>query len=96
MFPKYSFNTVSAILTSIVAYSYHSNVFPIYNSLQIRTPANYSKVSTTGLLTTTIIYISVAAIAIVCFGSSLQSSVLLNFGEIRTPAGESYFETYVV
>jgi amino acid permease len=96
LFPKYSFNTFSAILTTIVAYSYHSNVFPIYNSLEVRTPANYSKVSKTGLLTTALIYMSVATIAILCFGSSLQSSVLLNFGDIRTPAGESYFETYVV
>lgn len=96
LFPKYSFNTFSAVLTTIVAYSYHSSVFPVYNSLQERTPANYRKVSKTGLLTTTIIYISVATIAILCFGSSLQSSVLLNFGQIRTPAGDSYFETYVV
>jgi amino acid permease len=94
--PKMSWNTVSAICTTLVAYSYQQNVFPIYSSLKNKSKAGYMTASTLGLFVTTGIYMAVSFISIMLFGKSIQSSVLLNIGEARTPSGGTFWESYVV
>lgn len=71
----------------MVAYSYVQNVFPIYESLKTKSIESYSSSSKLGLGFTIIVYISVAIIGILLFGTGVQSSILLNFGEITTPTG---------
>lgn len=66
--PKYSYRSFTSILTTIVAYSYQTSVFPVFNSLAQRTPAAFSKVQTVGLGTTLIVYVIVAVIGVSCFG----------------------------
>jgi len=94
--PKYSYRTFTSILTTIVAYGYQSNVFPIFNSLRISTPAEYSKVQTMSLFMTFVLYIIVAIVGLVSFGSAIHSSVLLNYGELRLPDGSTLFSTSLV
>ena len=81
----------------MLAYSYQQNVFPIFSELRIKTNAEYKKVSLTGLPLTASIYFIVGTICTLMFGSSLQSSVLLNIGEARygPTDNKSFWEAYV-
>jgi amino acid permease len=67
-----------------VAYSYQTSVFPVYNALRERTPKSYARVQTIGLGATLIVYLLVAAIGVLTFGPAVRSSVLLNYGDLRT------------
>lgn len=93
--PKYSYRSFTSILTIIVAYSYQTSVFPVFNSLAQRTPAAFSKVQTVGLGTTLIVYVIVALIGVSCFGDQIRSSVLLNYGDLGA-RGSMVGATYLI
>ena len=93
---KSAYRTFTSILTTIVAYSYQTSVFPVYNALQERTPKSYARVQTIGLLTTLGVYLVVAMIGMLSFGAAVRSSVLLNYGELRTADGEPMRATLVI
>lgn len=80
--PKKTYLSFTSVLTTIVAYSYQTSVFPVFNSLQQRSPKTFSKVQAIGLGTTLIVYLIVAVIGVSCFGDQIRSSVLLNYGEL--------------
>ena len=96
LYPKATFSTLSSIGVTLLAYSYQQNVFPIYTELKVKTNEEYDKTNLLGLLLTATIYISVSLICLFMFGSDLESSVLLNIGEMRKPDGSTYWEAYVV
>jgi hypothetical protein len=42
------------------------------------------------------LYLGISVIGIALFGSSINSSVLVNFGSITTPAGKPFWESAVI
>ena len=79
-----------------MAYAYQTSVFPVYNSLEERTPKSYAKVQTIGLITTFVVYLVVASIGVLSFGPTVRSSVLLNYGDLREHSGEAMLATYAI
>ena len=94
--PKRSYHAFTSILTTIVAYSYQTSVFPVYNALSSPTPAVFAKVQTLGLATTLVVYLVVAGLGLMCFGTSIKPSVLLNYGDLTDLFGQPLFVTYVI
>lgn len=97
--PTWNLELIQALSITLVAYSYQQNVFPIYSSLKNKCNAEYAKVSWYGLLVTFTIYIAVAIISILMFGTDIQSSVLDNIGEEyinNTTTGNKFIEAYIV
>jgi len=72
--------TLGALQVTTLAYAYQQNLFAIFSSMNVKTNANYEKMNWLGLLTTFFIYIAVAVISLLMFGSAIQPSVLLNIG----------------
>jgi len=81
---------------TFLAYSYQQNVFIIYSSLKNKNNEEYKKMNALGLCMTGCIYVTLASISIFMFGDELESQVLLNIGEARTPEGKPYWEAYIV
>ena len=81
--PKKNWSVISALSSTMLAYSYQQNVFPIFSELKNKTNAEYQKVSIIGLPLTGAIYITVSVLCTIMFGDSLTSSVLYNIGEAR-------------
>ena len=81
--PKKNWSVISALSSTMLAYSYQQNVFPIFSELKNKTNAEYQKVSIIGLPMTGLIYMTVSVICVLMFGDSLTSSVLYNIGEAR-------------
>jgi hypothetical protein len=48
-----------------------------------------------GVILTFFIYLSVALISVAMFGSQVQSVILTDIGEAKTPSGGSFWEGYV-
>lgn len=95
--PKLSWDTISALSVTMLAYSYQQNVFPIYSELKNKTNEEYSKVSIGALPLTGLIYFAVGIICCMMFGSTLESSVLLNIGNAqwKTNPDKSFWEAYI-
>ena len=63
----------------VLAYAYHMNLFPTYNSLgQRKSQRNAMKAIGYGSVLSFIIYVSLGILSIYIFGSELKSSVLKN------------------
>lgn len=54
------------------------------------------KAQIVGLSFTILVYLLVGFIGLFLFGDTVQSSVLINFGDIRTPQGKPFFESQVI
>jgi amino acid permease len=87
---------VSALSTIIVSYSYQQNTFPIYESLKVQTIESYNASAIIGLLFSFAIYILVSLVSIGLFGNTIKTSVLINFGEMKTPSGGQYWDCTVI
>ena len=97
--PTWNLELIQALSITLVAYSYQQNVFPIYSSLKNKNNEEYGKVSWYGLLVTFTIYIAVAIISILMFGTEIMSSVLDNIGLEyinNTTTGNKFVEAYIV
>jgi len=97
--PTWNLELIQALSITLVAYSYQQNVFPIYSSLKNKNNEEYAKVSWYGLLVTFVIYIVVAIISILMFGTEIMSSVLDNIGLEyinNTSTGNKFVEAYIV
>ena len=92
--PKIKWETISAMSVTMLAYSYQQNVFPIFSELRNKTNSEYQAVSKRGLPLTATIYFLVGIICTLMFGEGLESSVLLNVGELRHD-GKAYWEAYI-
>lgn len=81
----------------MVAYSYQQNVMPIYAELTNKTNEEYQRVSARGLPLTGSFYWVVGTIGCLMFGSSLESSVLLNIGAARhnDDPSKGFWEAYI-
>jgi hypothetical protein len=81
----------------MLAYSYQQNVFPIFSELRNKNNEEYQKVSARGLIMTAIIYFCVGTICILMFGSTLQSSVLINIGDAKYDGSrdKNFWECYI-
>lgn len=96
VWPQTGWSTISALCTIMVAYSYQQNVFPIYESLREQSTSLFVKSQIIGLGFTCLVYLLVGVIGVYLFGNTVQSSVLINFGDIRTPEGKPFFESQVI
>jgi amino acid permease len=94
--PQPGWATLSAFGTIFVAFGYQQNAFPIFESLKNKTIPEYQKGSVIGLTFCVTIYIGVAICGLLLFGDTLQSSVLINFGEIRTPNGKPEWMSAII
>ena len=72
-------------------------MFPIFSELRTKTNEEYQKVSVRALPLTGTIYFAVGIICAMMFGSTLESSVLLNIGEARhaNNPDKSFWEAYI-
>ena len=95
--PKIEWETISSLSVTMLAYSYQQNVFPIFSELRNKTNAEYQAVSLRGLPLTACIYFLVGTICALSFGKTLESSVLLNIGEIRhkDDPSKAFWEAYI-
>lgn len=67
-------------------------MFPIYDSLKIKTTESFQKSQIIGLLLTTAIYLSFSTISIMLFRGNIEPSVLGNFSSIYNAKGNPYIE----
>ena len=95
--PKASWQTISALSVTMLAYSYQQNVFPIYSELKVKTNETYSNVSKLALPLTGSIYFAVGIICALMYGAGLESSVLLNIGNSRhkDDLSKGFWEAYI-
>jgi hypothetical protein len=80
----------------MVAYGYQINIFPIYDSLKVKTTSNFKEAQTIGLLMTTGLYLSFSVISILLFRGNISSNVLDNFSLITNPKGNPFWESMVI
>ena len=97
LIPKFEWGTVSALSVTMLAYSYQQNVFPIYSELKNKTNDEYQKISLRALPLTGVIYFATGILCTLMYGSTLQSSVLLNIGDShwKNDPSKSFWEAYI-
>lgn len=88
--------TIGAIQVTTLAYTYQQNLFQIFSAMKVKTNANYQKMNIIGLLTTYFVYIAVAVISLIMFGSDIHSSVLINIGDEKMNQGRTFWEGCVI
>jgi hypothetical protein len=71
-------------------------VFPVYEPLKVKTITSYNKSVMISLIFTCFIYLSVSFIFILIFEGSLEFSVLINIGNIKSPDGKPFWESTVI
>lgn len=66
----------------VLAYAYHINLFPTYNSLgSNKSNSNGMKAVAIGSSFSVLIYVSLGILSIYTFGSALETSVIMNVDE---------------
>ena len=79
---KFEMGLITSANILITAYTYSTNLFPVYNSFgENKTNRNAMKAILIGLLITTFVYQSLAILSIFLFGDNLNESVLTNVNE---------------
>ena len=73
------------------AFNMQGSIFPMFNSLKVKTNKNALKAVDQCLLGCSAVYILIGVLALYFFGSDLQTDVLKNIGRPSNDCWESYF-----
>jgi amino acid permease len=78
--PKFNVHLIATIPIVLFAYVFHPGLYPIYNSLENKTPANGIKTILYSLGFVCVIYIIMSIVAVLKYGHELEGDVLANIG----------------
>jgi amino acid permease len=87
---------MSAVGVNLVAYGFQKNLFPIFESLHVKTTHNALKSTGIGILIACALYISLGILSLYVFGSGVASSVLSNLDDQTTIASYVIRATFML
>jgi amino acid permease len=79
--PKFNLNLLGTIPIVLFAYQFQSSFYPIYSSLENKTPANGMKSIIYALIFCSTVYIIMSVVAVLKYGEDLEGDVLTNIGD---------------